>query len=157
MEGFRLGIAEDAGDAFAYAPISQLIGLQVEPGQSGEAVVHLPVSQKMHNPMGVVHGGVIALLADAAMGIAFGRTMSDPASFATIEMKVSYLRPVKETMLTATARLVARGLRVGFVECIITDARDREIARASCTCTVNSLGGGVPSAASSPNAPHRPQ
>ncbi len=57
----------EAGDAFAYAPISQLIGLQVEPGPVGEAVVRLPVSQKMHNPMGAVHGGVIALLADAAM------------------------------------------------------------------------------------------
>ncbi|MCC6510382.1 MAG: PaaI family thioesterase [Pirellulaceae bacterium] len=129
----------EAGDAFAYAPISQLIGLKVEPGPVGEAVVRLEVSQKMHNPMGAVHGGVIALLADAAMGIAFGRTLTDPASFATVEMKVSYLRPVKESLLTATARLVSRGLRIGFVECVITDSRNKEIARGSCTCTVNSL------------------
>lgn len=129
----------DAGEAFAYAPISQLIGLKVDPGPPGEAVVHLAVSQKMHNPMGSVHGGVIALLADAAMGIAFGRTLIDQSSFATIEMKVSYLRPVKESRLTASAKLVTRGLRVGFVECAITDSRQKEIARASCTCTVNSL------------------
>lgn len=129
----------EAGDAFAYAPISQLIGLQVEPGPVGEAVVRLQVSAKMHNPMGAVHGGVIALLADAAMGIAFGRTLSDPSAFATIEMKVSYLRPVKDTLLTAHAKLVSRGLRIGFIECIITDARNKEIARGSCTCTVNSV------------------
>lgn len=134
----------EAGDAFAYAPISQLIGLQVEPSPAGvalvgEAVVHLQVSEKMHNPMGAVHGGVISLLADAAMGIAFGRTLSDPAAFATIEMKVSYLRPVKETLLTARAKLVSRGLRIGFVECVITDARNKEVARGSCTCTVNSV------------------
>ena len=132
-------MALEAGDAFAHAPISQLIGLQVEPGGPGEAVVRLPVSAKMHNPMGVVHGGVIALLADAAMGIAFGRTLADAANFATIEMKVSYLRPVRESLLTADAKLVTRGLRVGFVECVITDARNKEVARASCTCTVNSL------------------
>ena len=129
----------DAGEAFAYAPISQLIGLEVDPGQPGEAVVRLAVSAKMHNPMGSVHGGVIALLADAAMGIAFGRTLSDQASFATIEMKVSYLRPVKDTLLTASARLITRGLRVGFVECVITDSRGKEIARASCTFTGRSL------------------
>ena len=129
----------DVGEAFAYAPISQLIGLKVDPGPPGEAVVHLDVNQKMHNPMGSVHGGVIALLADAAMGIAFGRTLNDQSSFATIEMKVSYLRPVKDSLLTATARLISRGLRVGFVECAIIDAREKEIARASCTCTVNSL------------------
>ena len=89
--------------------------------------------------MGAVHGGVIALLADAAMGIAFGRTLDDTSSFATIEMKVSYLRPVKESLLIASARLVSRGLRIGFVECVITDSRRKEIARASCTCTINSL------------------
>lgn len=139
-KGSGLKEPQEAGDAFAQAPISQLIGLQVEPGPPGEAVVRLPVSQRMHNPMGVVHGGVIALLADAAMGIAFGRTMSEPANFATIEMKVSYLRPVKVSVLKASARLVARGLRVGFVECVISDSRDKEIARGSCTCTVNSLG-----------------
>ena len=130
---------QEAGDAFASAPISQLVGLQVEPGGVGEAIVRLPVSQRMHNPMGAVHGGVIALLADAAMGIAFGRTLDDTSSFATIEMKVSYLRPVKESLLTASARLVSRGLRIGFVECVITDSRRKEIARASCTCTINSL------------------
>ncbi len=129
----------DAGDAFAYAPISQLIGLQVEPGPVGEAIVHLQVTPKMHNPMGTVHGGVIALLADAAMGIAFGRTLTNTAAFATVEMKVSYVRPVKESLLTATAKLVSRGLRIGFVECVITDSRQKEIARCSCTCTVNSI------------------
>lgn len=134
-----MAVPIEAGDAFASAPISQLIGLQVEPGPVGEAVVRLEVSKKMHNPMGAVHGGVIALLADAAMGIAFGRTLDDASAFATIEMKVSYLRPVKETLLTATAKLVSRGLRIGFVECIITDSRHKEIARGSCTCTVNSI------------------
>lgn len=132
-------VPREAGDAFASAPISQLVGLQVEPGPVGEAVVRLQVSSKMHNPMGAVHGGVIALLADAAMGIAFGRTLADPSAFATIEMKVSYLRPVKESLLTATAKLVTRGLRIGFVECVITDARQKEVARGSCTCTVNSV------------------
>ena len=134
-----MGKQQEAGDAFAYAPISQLLGLEVEPGEVGEATVHLPVGERMHNPMGVVHGGVIALLADAAMGIAFGRTLDDASSFATMEMKVSYLRPVKNSRLTATARLIARGLRIGFIECVITDSRSKEIARASCTCTINSL------------------
>ncbi|QDV27219.1 PaaI family thioesterase [Aureliella helgolandensis] len=126
-------------DAFAYAPISQLIGLEVQPGEAGMAEVFLDVDQRMHNPMGFVHGGIIALLADATMGIAFGRTLDDQNSFATVEMKTSYLRPVKASRLRGTAELVQRGLRIGFVECRITDSRQRLIATASCTCTVNSL------------------
>lgn len=110
----------------------------------------LDAGESMHNPMGMVHGGVISLLADAAMGIAFGRTLIDQSAFATIEMKVSYLRPVKASVLTARAHVVSRGLRIGFVECVIVNSRNKEIARASCTCTVNSLGDDASASRSKP-------
>ncbi len=126
-------------DPFAFAPISQLVGLEVQPGDAGEAIVFLKVDQRMHNPMGFVHGGIISLLADAATGIAFGRTLDNQAAFATVEMKTSYIRPVRESKLCAVAKLVQRGLRIGFVDCRIEDDRNRLIATASCTCSVNSL------------------
>lgn len=131
--------ASEHQDIFGQAPISQLMGIEVQPGEPGQATLFLNVSERMHNPMGFVHGGVISLLADAAMGIAFGRTLADQEAFATVEMKVSYMRPVKDARLTAEARLVQRGLRIGFVECEIRDHRSRRIAQASCTCTVNSI------------------
>jgi uncharacterized protein (TIGR00369 family) len=124
-------------DPFAWAPISQLIGLEVQPGDAGEADILLNVDERMHNPMGFVHGGVIALLADAAMGIAFGRTLEDKRSFATIELKTSFIRPIKHGRLHARAKLIQRGLRVGFMESQITDQRHKLIATASCTCTIN--------------------
>lgn len=126
-------------DIFAWAPIVHLIGLEVQPGAVGEAEVFLEVDQRMHNPMGFVHGGVIALLADATMGIAFGRTLEDQQGFATVETKVNFLRPVKKSRLRATAQLVGRGLRIGFIEARIFEHRNRLIATASCTCTVNSV------------------
>ncbi len=129
-------------DPFASAPISQLIGLDVQPpvdGELGRAVVLLDVNNTMHNPMGFVHGGVIALLADASMGIAFGRTLENKHGFATVEMKTTFVRPVKSASLKAEAELVSRGLRIGFVECRITDQRGKLVATASCTCTVTSL------------------
>lgn len=126
-------------DPFAHAPISKLIGLEVQPGLPGEAVVFLNVDVRTHNPMGFVHGGVIALLADAAMGIAFGRTLDEQHGFATVELKTSFIRPVTAGRLCAQATLVQRGLRIGFVECKITDQRSKLIATGSCTCTVNSL------------------
>ncbi len=134
-------------DPFAWAPISQLIGLEVQPPalnetnrEIGEAEVFLNVDQRMHNPMGMVHGGIISLLADAAMGIAFGRVLSEKFSFATIELKTNYIRPVKQSRLHASAKLITRGLRIGFLECRIVDQRGKLVATASCTCTVTSLG-----------------
>lgn len=126
-------------EPFAWAPIAQLIGLEIQPGKAGEAEIFLDVDQRMHNPMGFVHGGVIALLADATMGIAFGRTLENQHGFATVETKTNFLRPIKKARLRAVACLVSRGLRIGFVEAKIFDQQQKLIATASCTCTVNSL------------------
>ena len=56
--------------------------------------------------------------------------------FSTIEMKINFLRPVKEGLITAEAKVLERGLRVGFVECTIQNARGKRVATATCTCTV---------------------
>jgi len=123
-------------DRFCDAPISRLVGFEVQPGGVGEARVELNCGPHLHNPMQRVHGGAIAALADAAMGIAFGRTLLDKEDFSTIEMKVNFLRPVKEGLITAEAKVLERGLRIGFVECTIKNAKGKRVATATCTCTV---------------------
>lgn len=55
------------------APIARLIGFDVISVKPGEAIVELQTSEKHFNPMGTVHGGVLCDIADAAMGIAYGR------------------------------------------------------------------------------------
>ncbi|MDB4695082.1 PaaI family thioesterase [bacterium] len=123
-------------DRFCNAPISKLLGLEVQPGGVGEACVELNCGPHLHNPMQRVHGGAIAALADAAMGIAFGRTLLENEDFSTIEMKVNFLRPVKDGLITADANVLERGLRIGFVECTIKNAKGKRVATATCTCTV---------------------
>ena len=124
---------------FSDAPISRLVGFDVKPSDAegvGEATVEINCDRRHHNPMQRVHGGLIAALADAAMGIAFGRTLIDDQDFSTIEMKINFIRPVKEGRLTAMAQVVERGLRIGFVECEIKNDRGKRIATATSTCTV---------------------
>lgn len=86
--------------------------------------------------MGRVHGGLIAALADAAMGIAFGRTLFENEDFSTIEMKVNFIRPVRSGVIKARARVIERGLRIGFVDCEITNEKGKRIATCTSTCTV---------------------
>lgn len=134
---------------FSDAPISRLVGFDVLPSDTdtegdtdtdtegvGTATVLINCDSRHHNPMQRVHGGLVAALADAAMGIAFGRTLLDDQDFSTIEMKVNFIRPVKEGRLTAVANVVERGLRIGFVECEIKNERGKRIATATSTCTV---------------------
>jgi uncharacterized protein (TIGR00369 family) len=122
-------------DRFAKAPITDLLNWQVLPGDSGEATLVWEVDSRLHNPMGRVHGGAISAICDAAMGIAFGRSIDESQDFSTIEMKVSFMRPVTSGTLTVVAKVIQRGLRVGFVECQVHDQRKRLIATANCSCT----------------------
>lgn len=86
--------------------------------------------------MGTVHGGILCDIADAAMGLAFASTLDEDQSFTTLELKINFLRPVWGARLLAQARVVSRGKTAGLVECNVTDAGGRLIARASSTCLV---------------------
>ena len=128
-------------DRFTQAPISQLIGFNVLPETSddkrlGRAIVELKIDDRFNNPMGRMHGGVLAALADAAMGIAFGRTLDPDQDFSTIDLHIHFMRPVRGKLLSATATMLQRGLRIGYIQCLIVDDQGREIASSSCSCTV---------------------
>ena len=128
-------------DRFDEAPISQLIGFRVLPATAedneiGRATVELDIDSRLNNPMGRVHGGILAALSDAAMGIAFGRTLDPDQDFSTIDLHIHFMRPVRGKKLTAKGEMIQRGLRVGFVQCRVTDDRGKEVSSSSCSCTV---------------------
>jgi uncharacterized protein (TIGR00369 family) len=70
------------------------------------------------------------------MGFAFASTLAEDESFATLEMKVNFLRPVWRATLIATAEVVHRGRTTGLVECRVMDERSRLVAHSTCTCLV---------------------
>ena len=71
---------------------------EIEPGR---AVFELSVNERHHNPMGTLHGGVYCDLADAAIGFAYAATLADGESFTTVELKINFLRAVRQATLTA--------------------------------------------------------
>ncbi len=83
---------------------------------------------------GVVQGGIITQIADAAMGMSL-MTMQDVGmSNTTIELKINFLRPVVEGRLRAIGRVIAVRDTLLFGEADVLDERDRLVARASSTC-----------------------
>ena len=86
-------------------PVASLLGIRLASFKEGEAIVTLAAGDSHTNPMGTVQGGVLAALADGAMGWAYMTTLGEGESYTTLEMKINFLRPVWKGMLTATARL----------------------------------------------------
>ena len=117
-------------------PIAALIGFKITEAEAGRVAMELPAGPQHANPMGSLHGGVLCDLGDAAMGTAFATTCEDGETYATIELKCNFLRPVWTALLTARAWLVYRGKTVGMAECEVRDERDRLIAKLSSTLTV---------------------
>lgn len=117
-------------------PVTQLIGIKLASYQPGSAQLELKTGPQHHNPMGIVHGGILCDLADAAMGVAMASVLDEDETFSTIELDIHYFRPVKESPLSAIAKVVQRTSRIGYVETSIEDEHGRLIARATSTCLI---------------------
>jgi uncharacterized protein (TIGR00369 family) len=115
-------------------PIAQLIGFDLVSIEPDKAVVEFQSGPRHANPMGTLHGGVMCDIADAAMGMAYASNLEEGESFTTLELKISFFRPVWNAKLRAEAKVVKRGSSVGFVECDITDEENRLVARVGSTC-----------------------
>jgi uncharacterized protein (TIGR00369 family) len=115
-------------------PVARLLGLVFAELGPGRAVFTLDVGERHHNPMGTLHGGVMTDLADSAMGWAFAATLADGEAFTTVELKVNFLRAVREGLLTAEASVVKGGATIGYVECEVKDEQGRLVAKAASTC-----------------------
>jgi uncharacterized protein (TIGR00369 family) len=115
-------------------PIAALLGFTLTSVGDGEATIELKVDERLANPMGTLHGGVLGDIADAAMGMAWASTLGEGETFTTLELKINFLKPVWSGTLRARGRVVKAGRTVGLVECDVLDAEDRLVARASSTC-----------------------
>src|SRR3954465_4764843 len=121
-------------DAGQQPPIFKLLGARLTEIGDGHAQVELAADERLANPMGTLHGGVLCDIADAAMGMAFASTLDEGESFTTLELKINFLRPVWRAALVADGTVFQRGRTVGVAECTITDEKGRLVARATSTC-----------------------
>jgi uncharacterized protein (TIGR00369 family) len=119
-----------------------LLGMRLAAFSTGEAFVELDATTAHANPMGTVQGGVLAAVADAAMGWAYMTTLGDGESYTTVEMKVNFLRAVRTGRISARARVKNAGRTLGLIECDVLDASDKLVAHAVSTCMILRAGDG---------------
>jgi uncharacterized protein (TIGR00369 family) len=115
-------------------PIATLLGFTLVAAEPGRAVIEFEATERHANPMGTLHGGVLADIADAAMGIAYAARLDAGETFTTLELKINFLKPVWTGKLRAEGRVISGGRSVGLVECDVRDSKDRLVAHATSTC-----------------------
>jgi uncharacterized protein (TIGR00369 family) len=104
----------------------------------GRVVCTMVPGEDQYNPIGSVHGGVIATLMDSAMSCAVHTTLPAGTGYATLEVKANFLRPVAAgTMaLTCEGRVIHAGSRVATAECRVVDGAGKLYAHGTVTCLV---------------------
>ena len=110
--------------AMAAQPFSVMLGTQVDVFEPGGAQLSLPMSPKLLQQDGFVHGGVLAYLADNALTYAGGSVLG---KVLTSEFKINYMRPARDgDRLVAVATVVGSGKTQAVCRCDIFLERDGE-------------------------------
>jgi uncharacterized protein (TIGR00369 family) len=129
---------DDLASLVEGSPFYRWSGMRVAAAEPGTVTVSLELGEHHANLQGFAHGGILATLADAAMGLSVRSAMEPGRRHVTIELGVHYLRPVRTGTVTATGRAVRVGRDVAYAEASITDARGTDLARANGTYSVTS-------------------
>lgn len=112
-----------------HAPISEFIDMRLLDVKEGESTFELDVKPQFLNSLGTMQGGVIGIMADASMGIAFGTLLDEDTHFSTAEFKINFFRPVSSGKLTAIGKVINKGKKVGYTECEIYNDEHKLIAK----------------------------
>jgi len=119
-------------------PIAVLMNMWITEVSEGRVVFAAEPSEYHYNPLGTVHGGVMATLLDSALGCAVQSMLPAGTSYTTLELKVNYLRPItaKTGTVYAEGKIIHVGGRIATAEGRLTDARGKLYAHGTTTCII---------------------
>jgi uncharacterized protein (TIGR00369 family) len=112
---------------------SELLGFDVESVHDGRAIFRLDVRPRHKQIHGVVHGGILAALADTTAAIAAYTAVPRSVELATLELKINYLEPVSGGRVKADARVLRAGRNFIVAECEIYNESGSLAAKALLT------------------------
>lgn len=108
-----------------------------EPEQ-GRVVVELRAQEFHYNPLGTVHGGVLATLLDTAAACAVHSTLEVGELYTSMDLTTRFLRAVtvESGLLRCEGTVVQRGRRTALAQASLTDEQGRLAAHATSTCMI---------------------
>lgn len=92
-----------AGGTVPAPPSLLLIGAGLGTIEPGRIMMTLVPGEHHDNPLGTVHGGMIATLLDSVMGCAMHSMLPAGRGYTTLEFKMNFLRPVGDRTGVVTA------------------------------------------------------
>jgi uncharacterized protein (TIGR00369 family) len=92
------------------------MGIEIVSYEQGKAVLKMQVRPDMHNGVGWLQGGMLVALADEAIALALYTLLKEHEGIATISESTSFVKGLREGVITAEAKVIKKGRRVAFAE-----------------------------------------
>ena len=108
----------------------KLVGIRVEQATGDRVVLTCPVTPDLHQPFGLVHGGVYATLAESAASVGGALWFGDRGKVVGVSNHTDFLRAVRRGELRAEATPLARGRTTQLWQVEIGDEQGRLVAHA---------------------------
>lgn len=125
--------AEEMRSRLQESTTAKQFGFALVEAQRGKVVLRMNVNERHLQVHGVVHGGVLAALADTAGGLATYMACPRGTRVATIEMKINYLEAVEGGHVIAEAKVVRIGRHIAVVDCDLHDGAGLLVGKALMT------------------------
>jgi 1,4-dihydroxy-2-naphthoyl-CoA hydrolase len=116
--------------------VHDFLGIRLVEASPQRVVLELDVTPRVHQPFGLLHGGVSALLAEGAASVGGMVSVDEGQAIVGTELNISHLRPIRSGVITATATPIRKGRTVQVWSIEMTDARGRKISVARCSLQV---------------------
>ncbi|WP_173915775.1 hotdog fold thioesterase [Halobacillus sp. Marseille-Q1614] len=120
--------------------LMESLGMEVVKATPSEVTLSMPVDKRTHQPMGFLHGGASAALAESAASIgAFLNIDSDKQQVFGIEINANHVKSVRGGKVYGKATPLHLGKTTMVWEIAITDEEDNLISASRCTIGVVAL------------------
>jgi uncharacterized protein (TIGR00369 family) len=116
--------------------VHDFLGIRTIEAGPERVVLELDVTPHLHQPFGIMHGGVSALLAEGAASLGGVVSVNSGQAVVGTELNISHLRPIRSGVITATATPIRKGRTVHVWAIELTDERGRQISVARCSMQV---------------------
>jgi uncharacterized protein (TIGR00369 family) len=116
--------------------VNNELGIEVVSVTPEEVIMRVEVGPKVHQPYGILHGGVSALLAEGAASIGGAVSVGPDQIVVGTELNCSHLRSMSSGTLTAVATPFRKGRTVQVWGIELRDEQERLICVARCTLQV---------------------
>lgn len=114
-------------------PFNKLLGIRVVRRHSDGVTIDCPMTDRLRNGAGVMHGGVMATLADVAVGVGLTSHFGGLRPITTTDIKINYLRPIADGKLIARSHVLRVGKRLCVARVDMFDTKRQLVAAAVVT------------------------